>query len=46
MEKIADKKNGITAEDAAAFLTGVEMFFISLIGEFFIMWVLPYKYRM
>jgi len=43
MEKIADKKNGITTEDAAAFLTGVEIFFISLIGEFFIMWVFPFK---
>lgn len=43
MEKIADKKNGITTEDAAAYLTGVEIFFISLIGEFFIMMILPFK---
>jgi succinate dehydrogenase hydrophobic anchor subunit len=43
MEKIADKKNGITTEDAAAYLTGVEIFFIALIGEFFIMKVLPFK---
>lgn len=43
MEKIADKKNGITTEDATAYITGVELFFIFLIGEFFIMRILPFK---
>lgn len=43
MEKIADKKNGITTEDATAFISGVELFFIFLIGEFFIMRILPFQ---
>lgn len=43
MEKLADKKNGITTEDATAFITCVEIFFISLIIEFFIMKILPFK---
>lgn len=43
MEKIADKKNGITTEDATAYVTGVELFFIYLIAEFFIIRVLPFK---
>lgn len=43
MEKIADKKNGITTEDATAYITGVELFFICLIAEFFIIRVLPFK---
>lgn len=43
MEKIADKKNGITAEEATAYITGVEMFFIGLIAEFLIVKILPFK---
>lgn len=43
MEKIADKKNGITTEDATAYITGVELFFICLMAEFFIMRMLPFK---
>jgi|GEM_PF-3281888 len=43
MEKIADKKNGITTEDAAAFMTGVELFFLLLIAEFAIVRILPFK---
>ena len=43
MEKIADKKNGITTEDAAAYITGVEIFFICLMGEFVLMRILPFK---
>lgn len=43
MEKLADKKNGITTEDATAFITSVEIFFISLIIEFFLMKILPFK---
>lgn len=43
MEKIADKKNGITTEDATAYITGVELFFILLIFEFFIISVLPFE---
>lgn len=43
MEKIADKKNGITTEDAAAYLTGVELFFVYLMAEFIIMKFLPFK---
>jgi hypothetical protein len=45
MEKIADKKNGVTTEDATAFITGVECFFIGLMIEFFLMWVIPYKFN-
>ncbi|MCG2614724.1 hypothetical protein LZZ85_10550 [Terrimonas sp. NA20] len=41
MERIADKKNGITTEDAAGFLTGVELFFLALVGEFIIIRLLP-----
>lgn len=43
MEKIANKKNGITTEDATAFFTGVEIFFICLIAEFFIIRILPFR---
>lgn len=43
MEKIADKKNGITTEDATAYVTGVEIFFVCLIAEFFIMRILPFR---
>ena len=43
MEKIADKKNGIITEDAAAYITGVEVFFIFLMVEFFLMRILPFK---
>jgi hypothetical protein len=42
-EKIADKKNGITTEDAAAYITCVEIFFTSLIAEFLVMRILPFK---
>jgi hypothetical protein len=45
MEKIADKKNGITTEDATAFITGVEWFFVGLMIEFFLMWAIPYKFN-
>ena len=45
MEKIADKKNGITTENAAAFITGVELFFIYLMIEFVIMKFLPFKLK-
>lgn len=43
MEKIADKKNGITTEDAAAFIISVEAFFILLVAEFILMRVFPFK---
>lgn len=43
MEKIADKKNGITTEDATAYITGVELFFIFLMIEFAVMRILPFK---
>lgn len=43
MEKIADKKNGVTTEDASAFITGVELFFLLLIVEFAIVRLLPFK---
>jgi hypothetical protein len=43
MEKIADKKNGITTEDATAFIIGIEMFFVCLIVEFSIMRILPFR---
>lgn len=43
MEKIADKKNGVTAEDATAYITSVEIFFLCLIVEFFIMKILPFR---
>lgn len=43
MEKIADKKNGITTEDATAFILSVEAFFILLVGEFILMRVFPFK---
>ncbi len=43
MERIADKKNGITTEDATAYIVSVEIFFIVLIAEFILMRVLPFK---
>lgn len=43
MEKIADKKNGITTEDAAAYLTGVEVFFVCLMTEFIVLKFLPFR---
>lgn len=42
MERIADKKNG-TVEDATAFITGVERFFILLIIEFAVIRILPFR---
>jgi 4-hydroxybenzoate polyprenyltransferase len=44
MEKIADKKNGITTEDATAFITGVEWFFVGLMVEFILMRLIPIKF--
>lgn len=43
MEKIADKKNGVTTEDASAYITGVELFFLLQIVEFLIIRLLPFK---
>ena len=43
MEKIADKKNGVTTEDATAYITSVEIFFVCLILEFSIMKILPFR---
>jgi succinate dehydrogenase hydrophobic anchor subunit len=43
MERIADKKNGITTEDATAYITGVELFFVFLVIEFLIMSLLPFQ---
>jgi len=43
MDKIADKRNGVTTEDASAFITGVELFFLLQIVEFLIIRLLPFK---
>lgn len=45
MEKIADKKNGITTEDATSFVTCVEIFYLLLMAEFTIMRILPFKVK-
>jgi hypothetical protein len=43
MEKMADKKNGVTTEDATAFIVSIEIFFVSLIAEFILIRVFPFR---
>lgn len=43
MERIADKRNGVTTEDATAFILSVEIFFVALIAEFILIRILPFR---